>query len=313
MIQVSNLTKKFGSFEALKGISLKVDKNDIYGFLGHNGAGKSTTINILAGLSRPGGGECIVNGVSLDKRLSTGRYGVGYLPEEPCFYNWMTAKEYLSYIGSDWKGRTSQRVSEMIEWVGLKKAENRKIGGFSRGMKQRLGMAVALFYNPDLLLLDEPSSALDPQGRSDVLDMIIRLKEDGKTIFLSTHILDDVERVCNKVGILSSGEMVAEMELSKLLAKHIFPIYDIEFSTEPSIYELSEFYKCDWASEIKINGNTVTLIAKDEPGQKVYNLAARMNTPVLSVSQKKSSLEEVFISITNKGDSDETLDKKRTA
>lgn len=305
MIQVSNLRKTFGRFEALKGIDLTVEKNDIYGFLGHNGAGKSTTINILAGLSRPGGGKCVVNGRTLNGRLEAGNAGIGYLPEEPSFYTWMTAKEFLSYIGSSWDGKLSTRVGEMLEWVGLEKAQNRKIGGYSRGMKQRLGMATAMFYNPELLLLDEPSSALDPQGRSDVLDMIKRLRDDGKTIFLSTHILDDVERVCNKVGILAAGEMVAEMELPKLLSMHIFPIYDIVFEKEPQQFELDILRNSGWIRKTEVNGNIVSAHSEDMTDHKIYGLAAKMKTPVQSVSQRKSTLEEVFISITGREEKNE--------
>jgi ABC-2 type transport system ATP-binding protein len=303
MIQVSNLNKRFGSFHALKGIDLTVEKNDIYGFLGHNGAGKSTTINILAGLSRIDSGKCIVNGRCLDAKLNAGQKGVGYLPEDPSFYSWMTAREYLMYIGSDYDGKTANRVQEMLEWVDLKKAANRRIGGFSRGMKQRLGMAVALFYNPDLLLLDEPSSALDPQGRSDVLNMIKRLKDDGKTIFLSTHILDDVERVCNKVGILSSGEMVAEMELSKLLDKYVAPIYDMTFASTPTEDEVSQIKSSKWIKSLDIQNNMVTIRVddKDSEDHKIYALAGKMQTPIKSVVQRQNSLEEIFISITGKG------------
>ncbi len=302
MIQVSKLEKHFGSFKALKGIDLRVEKNDIYGFLGHNGAGKSTTINILAGLSRIDGGQCVVNGTELNKTLKAGQLGIGYLPEEPMFYNWMNPKEYLSYLGSDWSGKVSSRVDEMLEWVGLQKAAKRRIGGFSRGMKQRLGMAVALFYDPDLLLLDEPSSALDPEGRSDVLDMITRLKNEGKTIFLSTHILDDVERVCNKVGILSAGEMVAEMELRKLLDQYVVPVYDITFAKTPTHEEVEQMRKPKWVQRIEVQDNKITLRMHDDDKEdhRVYALAGTLETPVSSVMLRQSSLEDVFLTMTRK-------------
>jgi len=301
MIQVSKLRKTFGSFEALKGIDLTVEKNDIYGFLGHNGAGKSTTINILAGLSKPDGGNCIVNGRTLEGKLNAAGSEVGYLPEEPAFYPWMTAREYLKYIGSSWEGQVLTRVDEILDWVGLKKSGNRRIGGFSRGMRQRLGMGVALFYNPMLLLLDEPSSALDPKGRSDVLEMISRLKDEGRTIFLSTHILDDVERVCNKVGILESGEMIAEMELTKLLDMHVFPIYDIVFRTIPGIDDLNIISECSWIEKHEIRNNVVTIHTGDSTDHRIFKMASNLKTPVQSVSQRQSTLEDVFISITGEG------------
>jgi len=315
MIQVNNLRKTFGAFKALKGIDIHVDKNDIYGFMGHNGAGKSTTINILAGLSKMDDGKCVIGGVELNKKRSTKPNCIGYLPEEPSFYPYMTAKEYLTFIGSDYDGKVSSRVSEMLEWVGLKKAAKRKVAGFSRGMKQRLGMAVALFYNPDLLLLDEPSSALDPQGRSDVLDMIKRLKDDGKTIFLSTHILDDVERVCNKVGILSSGEMIEEMELTKLMDQYISPIYDLSFLKTVTQEDLKKINKCEWIKNAICNENIVTIKTHDDNqnNHMVYSLAALFDTPLKSVALRGHSLEEIFISMTNKEDKNATSNKKRTA
>lgn len=196
MITISGLTKKFGAFEALQGIDLHVNKGEIYGFLGQNGAGKTTTMNILAGLSRPTAGTCQVNGWDLAKVTHPGDLHIGYLPEEPSFYPWLTGRETLEYLGSRWsKGPVKERVEEMLNWVGLLAAAHRRVGGYSRGMRQRLGMAAALFYDAELILLDEPSSALDPEGRSDVLNLILDLKARGKTVFLSTHILSDAERV----------------------------------------------------------------------------------------------------------------------
>ena len=218
MIKAKGIKKRFGNFEALKGIDLNVEKGEIYGFLGHNGAGKSTTMNILTGLSKLDAGTCMVNGWDIKKIVHPGDLHIGYLPEEPKFYPWMTGRETLSYLGSEWRGESvNKRVDEMLEWVGLEKAAKRRVGGYSRGMKQRLGMAQALFYDPELLLLDEPSSALDPEGRSDVLNLILDLKKRGKTVFLSTHILNDVERVCDRVGILSPGQMIVEKPLDILL------------------------------------------------------------------------------------------------
>ncbi len=301
MIHVTNLTKSFGSFKALKGIDINVDKNDIYGFLGHNGAGKSTTINILAGLSKMDGGKCTINGIELTNKLNKHNYCLGYLPEEPSFYRWMTAKEYLSYIGSDYGKNVKKRVSEMLAWVGLEKAANRKIKGFSRGMRQRLGMAVALFYNPDLLLLDEPSSALDPQGRADILSMIKNLRDDGKTIFLSTHILDDVERVCSKVGILSSGEMIEEMKLTKLIDKYVSSIYEMTFADIPSNKDVLKVRNIQGATA-SFNENILLLRLdkKTNNNSKIYSLVASFETAVKSVSLKKHSLEQIFIDMTNK-------------
>lgn len=301
MIHANNLTKSFGTFKALKGIEINVDKNDIYGFLGQNGAGKSTTINILAGLSRMDDGTCTINGIELTKNLSKNKCCLGYLPEEPSFYPWMTAKEYLSFIGSDYEKNVKKRVFEMLGWVGLKFDANRKIGGFSRGMRQRLGMAVALFHDPDLLLLDEPTSALDPQGRADILSLIKMLRDYGKTIFLSTHILDDVERVCTKVGILSAGEMVEEMKLTDLIDTYVSSEYEIVFDDLPSWEDVIKVRNVRWARgsfkdnvlELKVEENT-------DKSSEIYSLAACFETRVESVSIKKHSLEQIFIDMMRK-------------
>jgi ABC-2 type transport system ATP-binding protein len=228
LITIAGLTKNFGAFPALKGIDLHVKKGEVYGFLGQNGAGKSTTMNILAGLSRPTAGTCQVNGWDLAKVTHPGDLHIGYLPEEPSFYPWLTGRETLEYLGSRWpKGPVKDRVQEMLNWVGLSAAAHRRVGGYSRGMRQRLGMAAALFYDAELILLDEPSSALDPEGRSDVLSLILDLKARGKTVFLSTHILSDAERVCDRVGILAQGKMVLEKSLETLIAENVKSLYDV--------------------------------------------------------------------------------------
>jgi len=218
IIKVEDLNKTFGSFQALKNININVKKGEIYGFLGQNGAGKSTTINILTGLSRPTSGNCLVNGYNLSKKFDPGDLHIGYLPEEPKFYPWMTGFETLRYLGSTRnKDYNKKHIEEIVDWIGLTSEANRKVGCYSRGMRQRLGIGAALLHDPELLLLDEPSSALDPEGRSDVLKLILSLKERGKTVFFSTHILNDVERVCDSVAILNKGNIVLEKPLNDLL------------------------------------------------------------------------------------------------
>ena len=207
MITVKNLHKQFHAFHALKGIDLNVQKGEIYGFIGQNGAGKSTTMNILAGLSRPSAGECTVGGKNVTKARYPSDLDIGYLPEDPKFYPWMTAREMLAYLCNSGGPRVAarERVGEMLHWVGLADAAGRRVGGFSRGMRQRLGIAAAMIHNPALLILDEPSSALDPEGRSDVLRLMREVKQMGKTVFFSTHFLSDVERVCDTVVIIAWG------------------------------------------------------------------------------------------------------------
>jgi ABC-2 type transport system ATP-binding protein len=224
MITVKGLQKKFKNFYALKNVDMHVKKGEIYGLIGPNGSGKTSTMNILAGLSRPEQGECTVNGLDVTKLTHPGDLKIGYLPEDPKFYPWMTAHETLDYLSG---GRNTGHTGEILRWTGLLDARNRRVGGFSRGMKQRLGIGAALIRNPELLILDEPSSALDPEGRSEVLRLIKDLKGMGKTILFSTHILDDVERICDTVGMIDAGQMLFEKPLAQLQKENTQPIFDI--------------------------------------------------------------------------------------
>ena len=193
---------------------MNINDGDIYGFLGRNGCGKTTTMNIIANIIEKDDGEI---------RLGDGKpVKIGYLPESPMIFGYMTAREYLEYIAAcaDFEGDIKNRVSEVLEIVGLTSAADRRTKGFSRGMTQRLGMGAAIIRKPDLLLFDEPTSALDPQGRLEVIDIINRLKSLGCTIVLSTHILSDVERIANRIGIMTGGTLAEEGDLKDILKKH---------------------------------------------------------------------------------------------
>ncbi len=216
MVRIRNLKKSFNNFPVLRGLNMDVYDGDIYGFLGRNGCGKTTTMNIICDILPKDEGD-IALGSTPEKRVR-----VGYLPESPTIFNYMTAREYLEYIGAcaDYDGDIAKRAAEVLDIVGLSAAADRKTKGFSRGMTQRLGMGAAIFRHPDLLIFDEPTSALDPQGRSEVIEIINRLKAMGSTIILSTHILSDVERVANRIGILNGGVLVEEGELSDIMRKH---------------------------------------------------------------------------------------------
>ncbi len=215
MVRIRDLRKKYGAFEVLKGLSMDIEDGDVYGFLGRNGCGKTTTMNIICDVLPKDEGE-IVLGNGKDK------VKIGYLPESPKIYGYMTAKEYLEYIAAcyEYPGDINARVREVLDIVGLSDAANRRAKGFSRGMTQRLGMGAAILGNPDLLIFDEPTSALDPQGRAEVISIIHRLKSMGCTIILSTHILSDVERVANRIGIMNGGVLAEEGVLKDLLRKY---------------------------------------------------------------------------------------------
>ncbi len=216
MVRIRNLKKSFNNFPVLRGLNMDVYDGDVYGFLGRNGCGKTTTMNIICDILPKDDGD-IALGSDPGQKVK-----VGYLPESPMIFHYMTAREYLEYIGAcaNYDGDIVKRADEVLEIVGLRAAADRRTKGFSRGMTQRLGMGAAIFRKPQLLIFDEPTSALDPQGRSEVIFIINRLKEMGSTIILSTHILSDVEKVANRIGIMNGGVLVEEGELKEIMRKH---------------------------------------------------------------------------------------------
>jgi ABC-2 type transport system ATP-binding protein len=219
-IELRSLTKRFGETLALDGVDLVVQPGMVFGFLGRNGAGKTTALRILSGLARPTSGTATVLGHDVTQATDAVRQRIGFLPDVPGFYPWMTAREYLAFAGRLFgldAATIDARASALLEMAGLGSVTAR-VGGFSRGMKQRLGIAQALINAPSLLMLDEPTSALDPIGRREVLDMVASLR-GRTTVFFSTHILADVERVCDAVAILEKGRIVASAGIAELTAR----------------------------------------------------------------------------------------------
>ena len=232
-LEIRNLTKSFGGKKAVDDVSFAVPENCVYGFIGANGAGKTTTMKMVLGLLSPDSGEIDVCGERVRFGATKTNRLVGYLSDVPEFYNYMRPKAYLMFCG-EIVGIDSQtmkkRADELLALVGLSDA-NKKIGGFSRGMKQRLGMAQALLGEPKLLICDEPTSALDPIGRREILDILQQIK--GKTtVIFSTHILSDVERICDRVAVINSGKIAFEKAMSDLKVPHKAKAMTIEFENE---------------------------------------------------------------------------------
>ena len=205
----------------LNGVSFSINNCEIYGLIGKNGAGKTTLMNIIAGLSKSDEGS-----YSIGEETATS--SIGYLPDIPAFFDYLTAQEYIDFLLMN-VDRTNERKTHLLQLVGLK--GNEKIKSMSRGMKQRLGVASALVTDPKVLLLDEPTSALDPQGRHELMEILKQLKADGRSIVLSTHILADMEMVCDKVGFLHDGVIKNEIRVSELLSGKQ-DSWEIEFETE---------------------------------------------------------------------------------
>jgi len=304
MLTVNNLVKSYGKLQVLKGISFKINPGKIYGFLGENGAGKSTTMNIIAGLINFDSGEVSINGEGFKKNKRELLRKIGYLPQTPVFYGYMNGYEYLSFIGSISgmpKDKIKKRINELLQLVGLEEAANRKIGGYSGGMKQRFGLAVAMFNNPEILILDEPTASLDPEGRREILELIKHLRDEGVTVFFSTHILNDIERVCDEVSILHEGKIILSQQLDQLENEYIQPIYDIEFENNcKSISEVVKKYS--WVEVVKQDENNLSIYVNDMDYAKkeLFNIIASFKEPVLSYSLRKSNLEDIFIRLVNK-------------
>ena len=215
MVTIRNLKKSYKAFPVLRGLNMDINDGDVYGFLGRNGCGKTTTMNIIANVIPKDEGDITLGNGERKIRI-------GYLPESPTIFGYMTAREYLEYIAAcvNYEGDITKRTEEVLEIVGLREAADRRSKSFSRGMTQRLGMGAAIYRNPDLLIFDEPTSALDPQGRLEVISIINRLKAMGCTIVLSTHILSDVERVANRIGIMNGGVLAEEGDMNAIMRKY---------------------------------------------------------------------------------------------
>ena len=304
-IQIENLQKFYGQVHALDGLSLQVQAGSVFGFLGPNGAGKSTTIRLLTGLAHPTGGQAWVAGVDV-RRSQQVAARIGYLPEEPAFYNWMTPPEFLDHVARLFGFKAADRkirTTELLEQVGLSEVRKRRIGGFSRGMRQRLGLAQAMYNHPEVLFLDEPVSALDPAGRKEILDLIRQMRQQS-TVFMSTHILADVERVCDTVGIINRGRLVVEARQDELLARYTIPAFELE--CDPGLEESFKAW-CDslvaagWASSVVVNGSTARVIVKDV-AQARQALLARVVETGLALRRYEivtPSLEDIFLRLVN--------------
>lgn len=272
--------KKFQSVTALVGLDLEVAAGEVFGFLGPNGAGKSTTIKSIMGLIRPTAGEVKVFGVSaVDPRS---RRRLGYLPENPSFYEFMTAREYLRFVGSTFGmddtilKKESERVLELLD---LSYAADRPIKGYSKGMVQRLGLAQALVHDPDMYVLDEPMSGLDPIGRALVKDVIHELKQSGKTVFFSTHITADVEAVCDRVGVISKGVLEVVDSVNSILEKGILGY-------------VIRFYNLGGSDEIK-------RVSSDELDTTIRQLL-ESKAVIKAIEPERKDMESFFLSVVSR-------------
>ena len=299
-IEIRNLTKRFGDVTALAGFDLSVPRGSIFGFLGPNGAGKTTTLRIMAGLARATAGRVVIEGVEVGRGV---RPPIGYLPDTPGFYGWMTAREFLSYIAR-LHGLGDPPIDATLERVGLADVGSKRVGGFSRGMKQRLGLAQALLPQPRVLLLDEPVSALDPAGRKAMLDIMDDLRGE-MTVFFSTHILGDAERVCDEIGIINRGRLVIQARRDDLLARFARPAFEIELAPDeaPRLAALAERLDATgWIERAALDGTRLRVTARDLDRARREALAMLADLPVVRFEMLGATLEDIFLSLTQQAD-----------
>ena len=298
-IVISGLTKEYKGAKALDGVDLVVPEGSVFGFLGPNGAGKTTTLRILAGLARPTAGEAHVFGHDTTRDADAVHALIGFLPDVPGFYKWMTAQEYLELSAGLFGIPTAERgerIEQLLDLAGLSGVTT-KVGGYSRGMKQRLGVAQALINSPRLLLLDEPTSALDPIGRREVLEMIAALA-GRTTVFFSTHILADVERVCDTVAVLAAGRIVEHAGIDELRARHGGSQRVVIETSDPQGLEAALAAE-SWAGTVRRDGRELVVEVTDleEAYTAVPALVARLGLALRRFEADEVSLEDVFVDL----------------
>lgn len=302
-IETISLTKKFGSVKAVDRLDLRVPEGSIYGFLGPNGAGKTTTIKMLTGLSAPTSGSMKICEKNVTFGSIKNRSDIGYLPDVPYFYGWMSAREYLAFsadmFGLD-KSVLGNRISELLQLVGLEDNKKR-IKGYSRGMKQRLGIAQALISEPKVLFLDEPTSALDPIGRKEIMEVIKKLT--GKiTVFFSTHILSDVERVCDRVVILDKGQVVTENSINNLREQYAVNAFLLKVPEIRTNEILDILKKSGWVTKIEKteDGDLKAYVKTIEKAEsEIPVILASKGIPLSKFTILEPSLEDIFMKVVN--------------
>lgn len=298
MLHITNLSKRFGDKEVLDGLTLSVPEHSIFGFIGKNGAGKTTTMKTVLGLLKPDAGEISVAGEKVVYGQTATNRHIGYLPDVPEFYSFMSAPEYLSFCGEITgmpRSEIKPRSSELLSLVGLG-GETHRIKGFSRGMKQRLGIAQALLNRPKLLICDEPTSALDPVGRKEILDILFAVKEQT-TVLFSTHILSDVERICTDVAFLNNGKADVQGKLSAIKAKYRTKEYVLETEQPEDTQKLMRAFSscvktasCSQADQLLFQGDENTLF-------ELLRFVTDQKIPVLKVERLEPTLESLFMEV----------------
>lgn len=303
MIRIENLRKKYGKMEALKGLDLEIEKGTVFGFVGPNGAGKSTTMSILATLLEPTGGKAYVGGYDVVKHPKPVRKLIGYMPDFFGVYDHLRAYEYLDFYGETYDipaGERKQIIPQLLELVNLSHKTDAYVDSLSRGMKQRLGLARCLVHNPEVLILDEPASGLDPRARIELREILKELRNMGKTIIISSHILPELAEMCDVIGIIEGGELIAcgnVEQISKQMQGHKVLKIRLSDRAEELAAKLAALPIID---QVQHEGQIVTVGfagTEEEQTALLFDLI-QSGFPLLSFAEGEGNLEEIFLEIT---------------
>lgn len=297
MIETFELTKKFGEFTAVDRVSISVKAGEILGVVGPNGAGKSTLVKMLCTILAPTSGTAAIMGLDIVKDSQKVRSIVGYLPEEPRVYDYMTAEEFLTFF-ADVYGNGRQRIPELLEFVGLSEHAKRKIGEYSKGMKHRISLARALIHDPPVLILDEPTMGLDPASSRDVRERVKEMRKAGKTILVCTHYMDEADFLCDKLAVINRGRIAAIGKPEELKAKVAKQRYLSVVIKEDALTK-------KLADEIggEVDGRRIVVRVKglNSTVAKVHSASKKLNATILSVKTLEPSLDDVFVAVTKGG------------
>lgn len=305
MLLIKDLEKSYGKFKALNKLNLDINQGEIFGFIGPNGAGKSTTMKIVSGLLTPDDGEVYVDGIDAIKNNKKLKEKIGYMPDFFGVYDNLKAYEYLEFYGSIY-GITGKEIKDLsmdlLELVNLENKYDAYVDALSRGMKQRLCLARCLLHNPQLLILDEPASGMDPRARFEMKNILKNLKDMGKTIIVSSHILSELGEICTNIGIVESGRMVCQGTVEEIMTvasgNHPIAISVLD-KTEEAIKLLKEIPK---VGKVKLENNKITADFNGSEEECVVLLKTLISrdVPVISFNRESTSLEDIFIKITDK-------------
>lgn len=298
VLTIKNLKKYYGDFLALDDVSLHVQAGEVYGFIGRNGAGKTTTINTALGLIEKDEGTVLFNGNVVEGEALDFKRQIGYVPDVPEFPRYMRADELLGFVYDAYElpaESRQARIDVVMGDVGLA-GVTKRIGGFSRGMKQRLAIAQALIHEPTLLIMDEPTSALDPLGRKQVLDIVASLK-GSLTVFYSTHILDDAERVCDRIGLIENGKMVLEDTVKNIVVDPLNRVFHMQSDVNPELM-LIKLQEKPFVETVSIENEGLDIaFANAETIRAFFAWSVEQNITIKRFIERERTLEDVFVEV----------------